>query len=122
MRVGRLERVQPILLWIETLEAIRKRDCESVADKVMRGGARWGPNAGEGKTLEGMKAQESSGLGRGLKYGAHRQRTRAWPEALESSRTRRPTAGGHGTLRGCPGLVRGESSGGQNPKGVTGMK
>jgi hypothetical protein len=122
MRVGRLERVEPTLAWIETLEVIRKRNCESVADKAMRGGTRWGPNAGAGKTLEGMKAQESSGLRRGLKHGALQQRTRTWPEALESSRTRRPTAGGQGAPRGSPGLVRGESSGGRNPKGVTGMK
>jgi hypothetical protein len=122
MRVGRLERVEPTLAWIETLEVIRKRNCESVADKAMRGGTRWGPNAGAGKTLEGMKAQESSGLRRGLKHGALQQRTRTWPEALESSRTRRPTAGGQGAPRGSPGLVWGESSGGRNPKGVTGMK
>jgi hypothetical protein len=38
-RVGRLERVKPVLPSSDTLEGIRRRDCESAVEKSMRGGA-----------------------------------------------------------------------------------
>jgi hypothetical protein len=48
-RVGRLERVKPIFPLSDTLEGLRRRNCESAVDKSKRGGARLGLYRGRGE-------------------------------------------------------------------------
>jgi hypothetical protein len=46
-RVGRLERVKPRFPRSDTLEGIRRRDCDSAVEKSMRGGVLLGLHLGK---------------------------------------------------------------------------
>jgi len=90
--------------------------------KVRRGGARWGAIAGEGKTLEGMKAQESSGSRRYLKMGAATTDPRlARGLGVELHRGGQRQEG-IGPREGVQARRGGNTLEGMNPMGVTGMK